>query len=110
MTSPALSVSTRFTQFLGNLALTDAQRDDGSIKHSGVRRVLNEHYWNLSSGSANSMLVGSWGKSTEVRPPRDIDVLFTLFGRVYERHRLEPLVHPTKKGVRTVPSGAVDEE
>jgi hypothetical protein len=90
MTSPALSVSTRFTQFLGNLALTDAQRDDGSIKHSGVRRVLNEHYWNLSSGSANSMLVGSWGKSTEVRPPRDIDVLFTLPNRVYERFQAVP--------------------
>ena len=32
------------------------------------------------------MLVGSWGKSTQIRPPRDIDVLFTLPPSVYERY------------------------
>lgn len=31
------------------------------------------------------MLVGSWGKHTRVRPPRDIDILFELPYSVYER-------------------------
>lgn len=85
MASPALSVSNRFIRFVGNLALTSDQQADGRVKHSGVRRVLNEHYWNLSSDSLHSLLVGSWGKSTEVRPPRDIDVLFALPKSVFDR-------------------------
>jgi len=32
------------------------------------------------------MLVGSWGKKTRVRPPRDIDVLFELPYSVYQRY------------------------
>jgi len=32
------------------------------------------------------MLVGSWGKSTEIRPPRDIDILFNLPYSVYQRY------------------------
>lgn len=34
------------------------------------------------------MLAGSWGKSTEVRRPRDIDVLFVLPPVVFERYQL----------------------
>jgi hypothetical protein len=36
------------------------------------------------------MLVGSWGKATEVRPPRDIDVLFALPKAVYDRYETRP--------------------
>lgn len=32
------------------------------------------------------MLVGSWGKGTEVRPPRDIDVLFVLPTSVHTKY------------------------
>ncbi|MEZ6038417.1 MAG: nucleotidyltransferase [Planctomycetota bacterium] len=89
-TNTQLSVSTRFTKFLGNLAITTQQQLDGAAKHAGVRRVLNEHYWSIASSSANSMLVGSWGRSTEVRPPRDIDVLFVLPDAVYQRFEQVP--------------------
>ncbi len=86
MTTPSLTTSTRFLRFLSNLALTEAQQADGTTKHGGVRRALNAHYYNLSSTGAHSMLVGSWGKSTEVRPPRDIDVLFELPADVHARY------------------------
>ncbi|MCK5940851.1 MAG: nucleotidyltransferase, partial [Planctomycetes bacterium] len=89
-TNTQLSVSTRFTQFLGNLGITTQQQLDGAAKHAGVRRVLNEHYWRTSSNSANSMLVGSWGKSTQIRPPRDIDVLFVLPDAVHQRFEQVP--------------------
>jgi hypothetical protein len=85
-----MTVSERFDQFLLKLMLTEDQRCDGIIKHSGVRGCLNKHYYGVSSGSANSMLVGSWGKSTEIRPPRDIDVLFILPISVYYRHEQRP--------------------
>jgi hypothetical protein len=76
----------RFEKFLANLDLTDAQRQDGETKHKGVRQVLNQEYFDSTSETANSMLVGSWGKGTVVRPPRDIDVLFVLPHDVYQRY------------------------
>ena len=83
-------VGKRFTQLLAKLKLTDLQREDGRTKHAGVRKCLNQHYYNLNSETANSRLVGSWGKSTEVRPPRDIDVLFVLPDTVYYRYEQKP--------------------
>ena len=80
-----LYVRRRFTQFLGNLAITQAQREDADTKQSGVRACLNRSYWGVSSGTANSLLIGSWGKQTQVRPPRDVDVTFLLPAEVYHR-------------------------
>jgi hypothetical protein len=77
----------RFSRFLLNLAITHAQRDDGETKQAGVRACLNRHYWDSTSETANSMLIGSWGKRTQVRPPRDVDILFLLPPAVY--HRLQ---------------------
>lgn len=78
-------VSARFDGFLSNIALTKAQLDDGVTKHTGVRSCLNSYYWGVKSDYSNSMLHGSWGKQTRVRPARDIDVLFVLPSSVYER-------------------------
>lgn len=80
----------RFRQFGSNLMLTEDQRADGRTKHSGVRSCLNQWYYGVSSGASNSLLVGSWGKSTEIRPPRDIDVLFVLPDSVYKRFEERP--------------------
>lgn len=79
-------VSERFNQFLSNLMLTEAQRQDGKTKHEGVRYCLNRWYYDSYSSINNSFLVGSWGKNTEIRPPRDIDVMFVLPYSVYERY------------------------
>lgn len=81
-----MDVSARFNSLLNNIMLTQAQIDDGQTKHTGVRSCLNLHYYNSSSGYNNSMLVGSWGKSTQIRPPRDIDILFVLPYSVYQRY------------------------
>lgn len=80
-----MSVSTRFSTLMSNIALTPYQRADGQTKHKGVRSCLNSYYYGNSSDYLNSMLIGSWGKSTEIRPPRDIDVLFCLPWSVYTR-------------------------
>jgi hypothetical protein len=81
----AMTVSERFDKFLSNIALTSDQQSDGTTKHSGVRTALNKHYYDNSSATANSMLVGSWGKDTRIRPPRDIDILCELPYSVYQR-------------------------
>jgi hypothetical protein len=81
-----MTVAERFNKLIGNLLLTQDQRDDGTVKHRGVRQCLNKAYWGTNSDTDNSFLVGSWGKGTRVRPPRDIDVLFQLPDSVYHRY------------------------
>jgi hypothetical protein len=81
-----IGVWQRFSQFHANALLTDAQLADGFTKQEGVRACLNRHYWpSAPSDLANSLLVGSWGKQTQVRPPYDLDVLFVLPFEVYQR-------------------------
>jgi hypothetical protein len=75
----------RFSRFLSNTQLTAGQQSDGYIKKNGVIGCLNRAYYGSSSGSDNSFLVGSWGKVTAIRPPRDVDVYFTLPSEVYHR-------------------------
>src|SRR5213595_2656276 len=82
-----MEVSTRFSTLLDNLRLTDAQRTDGKTKQEGVRYALNRHYYDSYSSTDNSFLAGSWGKGTEIRPPRDIDVMFVLPFSVYDRYQ-----------------------
>jgi Second Messenger Oligonucleotide or Dinucleotide Synthetase domain len=76
-------VTRRFTRLLGELAITAWQREDGQTKQAGVRSCLNRYYWGVGSETANSMLIGSWGKDTRLRPPRDVDILFLLPPSVY---------------------------
>jgi hypothetical protein len=81
-----IGVSQRFSQFYSNLLLTTSQVEDGLTKQAGVRACLSRHYWPLAADAqANSLMVGSWGKQTQVRPPFDVDVLFVLPYEVYQR-------------------------
>lgn len=80
-----IHVASRFSTFLSNIQLTSSQQADGYTKKNGVIGCLNRAYYGSSSGSDNSFFVGSWGKSTAIRPPRDVDVYFTLPIEVYYR-------------------------
>ena len=77
----------RFRAFLANLAITPTQREDGTTKQAGVRACLNGHYFGTTSDSQNSFLIGSWGKGTQVRPSRDIDILYLLPSTVWHRYQ-----------------------
>jgi len=80
-----MSVAKRFTTFLINIRLSDVQIEAGKSRRESVVKAMNGNYWNSSSSTANSKFVGSWGKLTRVRPPRDVDVLFTLPKSAYDR-------------------------
>jgi hypothetical protein len=80
-------VERRFSQLLAKATITPAQREDGETKQAGVRACLNRHYWGTSSETANSLLIGSWGKGTRGRPSRDIDILFLLRPSVYHQYQ-----------------------
>lgn len=75
----------RFVRFLDSLALTYAQIADGWVKQAGVRSALNRAYWGYSSDTDHGFVSGSWGKTLQVRPPRDVDLLFVLPWAEYER-------------------------
>ncbi len=78
-------VRQRFRTFLENLQITAAQVEDGETKHKGVVSCLNRKYFGNAHETDNRLLIGSWGKRTRVRPPRDIDILFILPVSVYWR-------------------------
>ncbi|WP_431299931.1 SMODS domain-containing nucleotidyltransferase [Tabrizicola sp. BL-A-41-H6] len=80
-----MSVSGRFDAFISNISQTDAQKTAGAGRRASVIRALNSHYWGSSSETANSKYVGSWGKFTRIRPPRDVDVLFELPKSTYDK-------------------------
>jgi hypothetical protein len=83
--SPWIAVRQRFAQLNQNTSLTLLQKVDGRTKLSGVLNCLNQGYYDLPSGEANSLLIGSWGKDLATRPPRDVDVYFVLPPDVYYR-------------------------
>lgn len=78
-------VDRRFRAFIQNIQLTTLQVDDGNTKIASVTKCLNQAYWGSDSPSANSFTIGSWGKGTAVRPPRDVDLYFVLPSDVFWR-------------------------
>lgn len=80
-----IAVRQRFKQFHRNLLLTDTQYADALTKRNGVVRCLNRHYYGLIFDTEHSFLIGSWGKNTAIRPPRDVDLYFLLPQDIYHR-------------------------
>jgi hypothetical protein len=80
-----IAVRQRFEQLHRNLALTPNQQQDAVTKYTGVVSCLNRNYYGTSSSTDNSFMVGSWGKATAIRPPRDVDLYFVLPPAVYHR-------------------------
>jgi hypothetical protein len=82
---PYEGVSTLFQSVMQNTQLTTAQIADASGKHQRVRRCLNSWYYSVDSSTANSFLVGSYVKDTQIKPPSDVDILFKLPDSVWRR-------------------------
>lgn len=80
-----IAVRQRFEQLHRNLALTQNQQQDALTKYTGVVSCLNRNYYGTSSSTDNNFMVGSWGKATAIRPPRDVDLYFVLPPEVYYR-------------------------
>ncbi len=78
-------VASRFNAFVAKLQLTDLQNQEAATKVAGIVSCLNREYWSINSTSAHCIVEGSWGKGTQTRPPRDVDILFVLPYQVYER-------------------------
>lgn len=72
------SIVNNFIQFLENIMLTSAQIEDAKTKYDGVCSKLHDHYYESSYDGSTKLLIGSYGKKTNIRPARDIDVIFFM--------------------------------
>lgn len=72
-------VGPRFETFLTNISLTTANREDAKTKYDGVASKLHAYYYPTTAyNGSTKLLIGSYGKGTAVRPPRDVDVRFLM--------------------------------
>ncbi len=94
--------------FLENLKITEDQANVVENRHRGVVSCLIRGYWNSSDTSMNRILIGSWGKFTRVRPPRDVDILFALpAGVTVIRAKLGQSAVATLAGSEVLASGYI---
>jgi hypothetical protein len=80
-----MSTSSRFDKFLSNIGLTADNRADAQTKYGGVAKKLHSHYYGTTYDGSTKLLIGSYGKQTGVRPPRDVDLLFLMPFHDYAR-------------------------
>lgn len=80
-----MSTSSRFNRFLNNISLTTDDHADAKRKYDGVAGKLHSHYYSTRYDGSTRLLIGSYGKQTAVRPPRDVDILFLMPYEQYAR-------------------------
>ncbi|MFE2260944.1 SMODS domain-containing nucleotidyltransferase [Streptomyces griseosporeus] len=81
-----MGTESRFREFLRNIAVTESNIEDALRKTNGVAKKLHSHFYGDTYSNACRMIIGSYGKGTQVRPSRDIDVLFLMPYREFERY------------------------
>lgn len=72
-------MESNFKKLLENIKLTDPQKEDAKTKVKSVCDALQEKYYpTLQYDGSTKLLIGSYGKQTNIRPPKDIDLLFRM--------------------------------
>lgn len=75
-----------FRRLLGNIRLTDNQKQDAVTKYTTVCKALHDYYYpGIDYNGTTKALIGSYGKDTNIRPPRDIDIVFKMPEKELER-------------------------
>ena len=82
-----MSMQEQFNQFYAKIKLTPKQTEDAKKKYTGVCTELHNCYYpNTKYGGNTKLLIGSYGKKTHIRPPRDVDVLFVMPEEQFRRY------------------------
>ena len=82
-----MSIQEQFNKFYDNIKLTSSQRDDAKKKYTGVCKKLHSYYYpSIKYDGTTKLLIGSYGKKTNIRPPRDVDVLFIMPEEKFEQY------------------------
>lgn len=75
-----------FEEMLRRLRLTTNQRRNAKAKYDGVAKALHDEFYDTTYNGSTKLLIGSYGKRTNIRPPSDIDLLFKIPVEVYEQY------------------------
>jgi hypothetical protein len=74
-----MNIQKQFEKFYNNILLTAPQREDAKKKYNGVCKKIHDYYYpNVEYSGNTKLLIGSYGKHTNIRPPRDVDVIFIM--------------------------------
>lgn len=75
-----------FEEMLRRLKLTTKQKEDARTKYQGVAKTLHSEYYDTDYNGSTKLLIGSYGKKTNIRPPTDVDLLFKLPPEVFDQY------------------------
>ena len=73
-----MSIQGQFKRFYSSINLTKQQAKEAKTKYEGVCEWLHSRYYQGKYKGKKRRLTGSYGKQTNVSPPRDVDVLFVM--------------------------------
>jgi Adenylyl/Guanylyl and SMODS C-terminal sensor domain/Second Messenger Oligonucleotide or Dinucleotide Synthetase domain len=71
-----LSTSEMFQEFIGNLAIDNAEQI--SLRYGEITACLNKKFRDSESKTANSLQVGSYGRWTAIKGISDLDMLYIM--------------------------------
>lgn len=75
-----------FKTLISNIMLTENQAEDAITKYTGVCETLHDSYYPKTKYTGSTkLLIGSYGKATNIRPPRDVDVIFKMPEEEFKR-------------------------
>ncbi len=74
-----------FDELLRRIKLTKLQREDAKRKYTGIAKKLHDKYYVSEYNGNTKLIIGSYGKKTNIRPPGDVDLLFKIPLETYER-------------------------
>ncbi|KDN25756.1 hypothetical protein MBO_01130 [Moraxella bovoculi 237] len=71
-----MSIAIMFEEFIENLAISN--KETISNRYAEITKVLNKHFRNSDSETANSLQVGSFGRKTGINGISDLDMLYIM--------------------------------
>lgn len=82
-----MSIQKQFEEFYNKIRLTPTQKEDARTKYTSVCKTLHNYYYpTIEYTGDTKLLIGSYGKHTHIRPPRDIDVIFIMPPGKFEQY------------------------
>lgn len=75
-----------FEEMLRRLKLTKSQREDARTKYHGVAKTLHKEFYETEYDGSTKLLIGSYGKKTNIRPPTDVDLLFKIPAETFDQY------------------------
>ena len=83
-----MGIQGQFDQFYRDIKLTPKQTKDAQTKYTEVCKALHRHYYPNKKYSGNTKrLTGSYGQDTNIRPARDVDVIFIMPSSKFSQYK-----------------------